>query len=151
MATILREEIRTDAAGTYTAYVYADGHTETNPPGRPKSREDMQRERAAEAAQADAKTAVSTTRASASQSAPLQRENAAAAGSRLVLSPYRNFQHKLGTLVGTAATPQTAGGLRDTLLTTVHTGTPPGADELVLDDDLDRTDTRVVQAPKRGR
>jgi hypothetical protein len=39
------KETRTDFVGTYTAYIYPDGHTETDPPGRPMTREDVQRQR----------------------------------------------------------------------------------------------------------
>jgi|GEM_PF-4412942 len=41
---IVKTEFRTDAAGTYQAFIYDDGHTETDPIGRPKSKEDLQRE-----------------------------------------------------------------------------------------------------------
>lgn len=33
-----------DAAGTYIAYTYSDGHVTTDPPNRPVSREDLQRQ-----------------------------------------------------------------------------------------------------------
>jgi hypothetical protein len=42
---MIKTEPRTDYAGSYIAYIYSDGHTETDPPGRPMSREDVQRQR----------------------------------------------------------------------------------------------------------
>lgn len=40
-----RTEIRTDELGSYTAYIFDDGHVETDPPGRPLYRVDLQRKR----------------------------------------------------------------------------------------------------------
>jgi hypothetical protein len=47
---VRKRETRTDAAGTYVAYTYADGHIETEPPGRPLYPEDIQRQRRRQAA-----------------------------------------------------------------------------------------------------
>lgn len=44
MSEIVTREVLTDAAGSYVRYVFADGHVETSPPGRPTSKEDLQRE-----------------------------------------------------------------------------------------------------------
>lgn len=157
MATLLREEIRTDAAGNYTAYVYADGHTETNPPGRPLSKEDLQRQRLQAASKADARTAVAAARTTTGSktTAASRRESAAGAGPRQLMPQFQAFQAALSTMVVTATTPAFAGGLRDDLLDQVHTGTPAGEDELRLEHDLDRTAEQntpvVVRLPKRGR
>lgn len=56
-------ETRTDAKGSYTAYIYADGHTETNPPGRPLSKQDLQRQRFADFATTNALEAVESAQA----------------------------------------------------------------------------------------
>lgn len=42
--TIISRRTLSDAAGTYTAYTYADGHITTDPPNRPVSKEDLQRQ-----------------------------------------------------------------------------------------------------------
>lgn len=41
---IISRRTLSDAAGTYIAYTYADGHVTTDPPNRPVSREDLQRQ-----------------------------------------------------------------------------------------------------------
>ena len=56
-------EVRTDVKGTYTAYLYADGHVETDPPGRPVSREDLQRQRLADFATTNALESVEASKA----------------------------------------------------------------------------------------
>lgn len=56
-------EVRTDAKGEYTAYLYADGHIETDPPNRPLSREDLQRQRLADFATTNALEAVEAAKA----------------------------------------------------------------------------------------
>lgn len=153
MATLLRQEIHTDAAGTYTAYVYADGHTETNPPGRPMSREDMQRERISTVAAERAKQAISAARASDTQAEPQRRESAATAGGRLLFSPAREYAHAVSTLVVTATTPQSKGGQRDSLIAQVYTGVPPNVRSTVSADDLDPVEDAsvVLPIPKWGR
>jgi hypothetical protein len=42
--TIVSTTEATDVAGVYTVYTYSDGHTDTNPPNRPYSKEDLQRQ-----------------------------------------------------------------------------------------------------------
>ena len=42
--TIVKRRTQSDAAGTYTEYTYSDGHITTDPPNRPVSREDLQRQ-----------------------------------------------------------------------------------------------------------
>jgi len=44
LPTIVSRRTLSDAAGTYTAYTYSDGHVTTDPPNRPVSREDLQRQ-----------------------------------------------------------------------------------------------------------
>jgi hypothetical protein len=41
--SLLSKTIETDYLGTYTRYVYDNGHVETDPVGRPVFREDAQR------------------------------------------------------------------------------------------------------------
>jgi len=42
--TIVSTSEASDIAGVYTVYTYSDGHTSTNPPNRPFSKEDLQRQ-----------------------------------------------------------------------------------------------------------
>ena len=41
MARPIKKITKTDFVGTYTEYVYGDGHSETDPPGRPLTRDDV--------------------------------------------------------------------------------------------------------------
>lgn len=63
-------ETRTDAKGAYTAYVYADGHVETSPVGRPLSREDLQRQRFADFSTTNALEAVESSKAGRTGGSP---------------------------------------------------------------------------------
>jgi hypothetical protein len=63
MSEIIKQEFRTDAAGMYIAYVYDDGHTETDPIGRPLSKEDLQRKMRDDEALARAKSTLVNERA----------------------------------------------------------------------------------------
>lgn len=40
---VVKRLVRTDAAGYYIEYTHDDGHIETQPPGRPQTKEDIQR------------------------------------------------------------------------------------------------------------
>ncbi len=44
LPTIVSRQTLSDAAGTYIAYTYSDGHIATDPPNRPVSKEDLQRQ-----------------------------------------------------------------------------------------------------------
>lgn len=44
LPTIVSRATLSDAAGLYTAYTFSDGHVETDPPNRPLSKEDLQRQ-----------------------------------------------------------------------------------------------------------
>jgi hypothetical protein len=44
LPTIVSITEASDIAGIYTVYTYSDGHTDTNPPYRPFSKEDLQRQ-----------------------------------------------------------------------------------------------------------
>lgn len=66
--TLVRAETRRDFLGEYVAYVYADGHVETDPPHRPVYREDVIRRRAAQIAAKQPDAAVAAQRAAKSAS-----------------------------------------------------------------------------------
>jgi len=44
VSTIISREYLTDYVGSYVIFTYDDGHQETQPPNRPQSREDVQRQ-----------------------------------------------------------------------------------------------------------
>lgn len=44
LPTIVSRATLSDAAGLYLAYTFSDGHIETDPPNRPVSKEDLQRQ-----------------------------------------------------------------------------------------------------------
>lgn len=127
LPTLISKETRTDIAGTYTAYIYADGHVETDPPGRPLSKEDLQRQRKAQVATDRAKRMIAAERAKfgvLGDSIPNQtlRDNATAVSSKIVLEPFHKFLHAVSEISDTATVPQTAGGHVDRLITTVPLG-----------------------------
>ena len=115
----MKSETRTDFVGTYTAYLFADGHVETDPPGRPQSREDAQRERRRQLATADPRRQLQA-------AAPLDR----------VLQP---FQRTSAALAEIATTVQAVKPARDELLTTVDLG--GSDDDMAADVAYDDTDT----------
>lgn len=102
------EEVRTDYVGEYKAYIYADGHVETDPPGRPLSKEDRQRQRVLEYARANAGNF-------ANKATTLKNPTgtpAAAAASRsvtvnrsMLLFNYTETQQALAVAASTARTP----------------------------------------------
>lgn len=83
--TLIKTETRNDYEGDYKAYVYSDGHVETDPPGRPLFKEDAQRRQLAQRAVADAPRFLKTARAAEAQSERphLQAENRHAANTRV--------------------------------------------------------------------
>ena len=104
----IKTEIRTDYAGTYTAFIYADGHTETEPPGRPLSREDMQRERLKDASKAQAKNVLESRRARLGLSGTPQevvRDNTPAASNRRLISPFARTINTMSEVASTFRTP----------------------------------------------
>ncbi len=164
MSTLVSKETRTDIAGTYTAYIYADGHVETDPPGRPLSKEDLQRQRKAQVATDRAKKMIAAERAkfgALGDSIPNQtlRDNLTAVSSKIVLEPFHKFLHAVAQVSDTATVPQTDGGHVDRLLTSVPLGgrvvgdharqrpeyAPPGVDSPAdpnLPEELQRSELR---------
>lgn len=84
-----RTETRTDVQGSYTVYVYSDGHEETDPAGRPVSLEDLQRKRLAEHATTNALSAVESAVAGAAGTSDASiRQNRPAATLRALTAPF---------------------------------------------------------------
>lgn len=104
--TLIRTETRTDFLGEYTAYIYSDGHVETDPNDRPVSKEDYQRRRANSLAAADTATAVTSARiANATGRDHLNRDQAASSATAGLLDEVRKTLKAVGTLIETTAAP----------------------------------------------
>lgn len=105
----LSKETRTDYAGTYTAYIYADGHVETDPPGRPLFREDVQRQRRKEYALRQATRVLEVERAKAGvRQLPnaIERANETAVSGRALNEGLRATLEAFATVAGTIGTPR---------------------------------------------
>jgi hypothetical protein len=122
MTSYYAKEIRTDAVGEYVAYIYADGHTETEPPGRPLSREDVQRQRLTDFARRQAKRALQASQSAKTTGSPKQsivREN------RVTMAPRvlnENFAMTLSTLQVMAQTLQAPEDQRENLIRNADLG-----------------------------
>lgn len=91
----------TDYAGTYTLYTYADGHTETDPVGRPLSREDVQRARLASFSQSKPTQSLGALGA-VSSAAPVHVDTARVSASMAALFPaLGKAQDAIATLAST--------------------------------------------------
>ena len=110
---LIRSETRTDFLGEYIAYVYGDGHIETEPAGRPVTKEDFQRRRAVDLSQRSAREALASARIARSTGrANLNREQAGAAATASVFDEMRKTLSTISVLVSsTVATPAAALGL----------------------------------------
>ena len=97
----------TDYVGPYTAYTYADGHVETDPPNRPKSREDVQRERRGQvAAQSRAQRQLEAERSTEGlPSTAVARDLSLATASRSLTEPFHAAIEALTDAAETIATP----------------------------------------------
>ena len=107
----VRKETRTDYQGSYTAYIYADGHVETDPPGRPKSREDVQRERLAAAAGDRALRLLEAQQAELGVTGvvlptDVRRANRGLASLRVLTGPYHETLAALGQVSPTLRAPE---------------------------------------------
>lgn len=106
----IKKTIKTDLVGDYVEYEYADGHRETDPPNRPKSREDVQRERLQEAAGVKAQRNLEQQRSknSAYGNTPshIVRENLTAVSGRDLVAPYHATLHALETVSETIRGPE---------------------------------------------
>lgn len=97
----MKRETRTDFVGTFVAYIYDDGHVETDPPGRPISREDAQRQRRLELT--NLRPGDELAAAKAGRSAPAAVLDQAVAGNALAvtLRPFYATQAAMATLAAT--------------------------------------------------
>lgn len=100
---LVKTETRNDYEGDYKAYVYSDGHVETDPPGRPLFKEDAQRTLLAQHAVADSPRFLKIARAAEAQSERphLQADNRHASNTR-VMAPA--FHDSLAGLAAVTAT-----------------------------------------------
>lgn len=112
--TPIRTEIRTDYVGDYYAYVYSDGHVETDPPNRPLYKEDVQRLRRQELARTDALRQVAAEKMRVVEPGRARaREMLPLSGSADQLEQFRQTLTALRTTAGTnAASPATLEQLR---------------------------------------
>lgn len=118
--TLVSTETRTDAVGSYTAYVYSDGHIETDPAGRPTYKEDLQRQLASQLAKSNAGQylqAAST--AGVSQPTRVSFDLQASSGLRAVAPAYCEF---LSAASDFASTVGTSPARRAEVLGTVDLG-----------------------------
>lgn len=101
------KETRTDFVGPYTAYIYADGHVETDPPNRPLSREDVQRQRRGQvAAQSKAQRQLEAERSNEGvPSVSVARDLSLATASRSLVEPFHAAIEALTEAADTIATP----------------------------------------------
>lgn len=90
----------TDIAGSYVAYTYADGHVETDPPNRPKFKEDLQRDRKIEVAKtrASAILAAEGSWNSAGFPSSVLRENTNIVTGSVLIRPYLEQLRKLADI-----------------------------------------------------
>jgi len=119
-----RKETRVDYIGPYTAYIYADGHIETEPPQRPMSKEDVQRTRRVSATQKRAVAMLAAERAkigltSANTPAAIIRLNADSVTGRIFFDQYQALLHRISVTACSASSFQ---GYAKTLLNTVSLG-----------------------------
>jgi hypothetical protein len=99
----IKTTVLTDFVGSYVAYTYADGHVETDPPGRPTSKEDVQRLRKRQAATDNTKSFLAAEQAKngAGLSVDLVRDGATAAIGRLLDKEYHETVDATSTMLQT--------------------------------------------------
>jgi len=118
--TLIRIETRTDFLGEYTAYVYGDGHVETEPSDRPVTKEDYQRRRAADLSQKNAREALASARIARSTSrANLNRDQAASAATAGLFDEMRKTLSAINLMAQTTGAPSSD---TDTVINTVSVG-----------------------------
>jgi hypothetical protein len=116
-------ETREDYVGQYTAYIYPDGHVESDPPERPKTQEDVQRDRRVAATRQRALLMLAADRArlglDASTPKALIQSNVAVTPGKALFANYHRLLHLISTVSGTATSFP---GETSSLLTTVGLG-----------------------------
>lgn len=111
----------TDIAGSYVAYTFADGHVETDPPGRPLFKEDLQRNRRIEVSKTRslAILAAEKTKGSSLLPSSILRNNADVVNGSVLIMPYLQQIQKISNI---AETSTAAAGQVTSLLQTVPIG-----------------------------
>jgi hypothetical protein len=105
----MKTTTKTDYIGTYTEYLYDDGHIETDPPGRPTSKEDVIRQRKAE---------LYKTRTSRTLAADL------AGGASVLRTTTKTYHETLNVLAEQMTTLSTPPAVRRTIINNVSLGGP---------------------------
>jgi hypothetical protein len=101
--SLLRTETRTDYLGDYVAYIYSDGHVESDPVDRPVYKEDYLRKRTIELSKKNSREALAAARlARTSANNNLNREQTAFVATAGILDEFRRTQSVLGLLVDAA-------------------------------------------------
>jgi hypothetical protein len=106
---LIKTETRNDYIGAYTAYVYSDNHVETDPPARPKFKEDAQRQLLAQQAVANAPKFLKIARAAEAQPdrPALQADGRHAANTRVVSPAFADSLAGLSAVTATFASSAT--------------------------------------------
>lgn len=126
----VRKEIRTDYVGEYVAYIYGDGHTETDPPGRPLYQEDIQRQRAQEVARSKAREAMAAARLRSQEANDIARENSLSA---LTAPQFEQLRQSLSLITRLASSATASGPERRRAVLRADTGgLLVGSQELTL-------------------
>jgi hypothetical protein len=116
---IKSKETRRDYLGTYIAYIYLDGHVETSPPYRPKSKEDVQRARRVGKTREDATTVLSAERSRLNVNTGIQQEGLSVVAGLVFYPELKKRLHQIGVI-----SPSTTSYISETasLLQTVGLG-----------------------------
>lgn len=127
----IRVETRTDYVGTYTAYIYADGHVETDPANRPQNREDAQRNRRKEYARKYGRRVMEVERtregvSTVSTPHHVRRESTLGVTARTFNEP---FHHTLEAFANVANTLRAPVGSIRSLISTADIGGPLVSEE----------------------
>jgi len=102
---MFRTERRVDIVGPYTAYIFPDGHTETDPPGRPLLREDIQRLRRQQRAKVAATRMVASAAIRSGLGRVQARESSATLDTLDALENFRQSSKAASQLALTTAAP----------------------------------------------
>jgi hypothetical protein len=117
---MLRTETRTDYLGNYVAYVYSDGHVESDPVDRPVYKEDYLRKRTIELSKKNSREALAAARlARTGGNNNLNREQTAFVATAGILDEFRRTQSVLGLLVDAVVADRLT---KESLINEVDTG-----------------------------
>jgi len=106
---LIKTEVRNDYLGAYTAYIYSDNHVETDPAGRPKFKEDAQRQLLAQQAISNAPQFLKNARGAESQPErpALQADGRHAANTRAMTPAFADSLAGLSAVTATFTASKT--------------------------------------------